>query len=57
MAYILEDCLSRAVSVLLGHVLQQAKKLTYGFNPAGGSADGGLDIVERHAVFADCWGQ
>ena len=53
----LEDCLSRAVSVLLGHVLQLAKKRTYGINPAGGSADGRLDIVERHAVFADCWGQ
>lgn len=38
---------------LLGYILEVAGIWTHGFNPGGGSADGRLEIVERHAVFAD----
>lgn len=43
--------------MLLGCILEMAGIEAYGFNPGGGSADGRLEIVERHAVFADSWGQ
>ena len=53
----LGDCLSSSVSVMLEWVPQLAGKWTYGTNPAGGSAEGRLEIVDRHAVLADSWGQ
>ncbi len=57
MAYMSGDCLSSSVSIQLRCFRKMTRECAHGTKPDGGGADGRLEIVERHAVLADSWGQ